>query len=140
MFKGKYRYLVLEQMVEEKYPVSSKQIQQSKRDRIRAYNDNVRSIHQDTLMFVPEQKQRIQAETISNQKFVKRVRNMNGSMSVTKEPDNFQKEHSSEKGQRKEIEDRGHYKQGIQNLAFLRSIIREQKEKEQDSPPIINLI
>ncbi len=102
MFKGKYRYLVLEQMVEEKYPVSSKQIEQSKRDRIRAYNENVRSIHQDTMM-VPDQRQKIQAETISNQKFVKRVRNMNGSMSVTKQPENFQKEHSSEKGERKEV-------------------------------------
>lgn len=38
LYKGKYRYLVLEQMIEEKYPLNPKDIEQSKKDRIRAYN------------------------------------------------------------------------------------------------------
>lgn len=81
LFKGKYRYLVLEQMIEEKYPLNPRELQQSKKDRIKAYNDHLRSFHQDN--YAHNKQQRIEAETISNQKFVKRVRNMNGSMNIT---------------------------------------------------------
>lgn len=47
MFKGKYRYLVLEQMIEEKYPIDSKEIEQSKKDRIKAYNEYLRSYNRN---------------------------------------------------------------------------------------------
>lgn len=38
LYKGKYRYLILEQMLEEKYPLDGREVEQSKRDRIKAYN------------------------------------------------------------------------------------------------------
>lgn len=34
-------------MIEEKYPINQKDIEQSKKDRIRAYNEHLRSFHQD---------------------------------------------------------------------------------------------
>jgi hypothetical protein len=42
MYKGRYRLMVLEQMLDEKYPTSAKEIEQSKKERIRAYDSIVR--------------------------------------------------------------------------------------------------
>ncbi len=139
LYKGKYRYLVLEQMIDEKYPINQKEIEQSKKDRIKAYNEHLRSFHHETL--APHKDQKIEAETISNQKFVKRVRNMNGSMNITnRQQETVDKDHHSERAERKSAEDRDPYKHGIQNLAFLKSMMREQKAKEEESPPLINLV
>lgn len=41
-YKGRYRLMVLEQMLDEKYPLAAKEIEQSKKDRIRAYDSIVR--------------------------------------------------------------------------------------------------
>lgn len=68
-------------MIDEKYPINQKDIEQSKKDRIKAYNDHLRSFHQE--IYATHKDQKIEAETISNQKFIKRVRNMNGSMNIT---------------------------------------------------------
>jgi hypothetical protein len=132
LFKGKYRYLVLEQMIEEKYPLNARDLEQSKKDRIKAYNDHLRSFHQDNYA---SKQQRIEAETISNQKFVKRVRNMNGSMNITNRQQDALNDHHSDRPERKSAEDVDHYKQGIQNLAYVKSMIRDQQAKEESLPP-----
>lgn len=82
-------------MIEEKYPLNNRDVEQSKKDRIKAYNDHLRSFHQETFN---QKQQRIEAETISNQKFVKRVRNMNGSMNITnRQQDALEKDLHSER-------------------------------------------
>ena len=89
---------MLEQMIEEKYPINQKDIEQSKKDRIRAYNEHLRSFHQDVYGNQNQKEQKIEAETISNQKFVKRVRNMNGSMNITnRQQESFDKDHQSDR-------------------------------------------
>lgn len=139
-FKGKYRYLVLEQMIEEKYPLNSRDVEQSKKDRIRAYNEYLRSFHHKN--HEEKQQQRVDAETISNQKFVKRVRNMNGSMNITnRQQDALNKGPRSDRPERKSAEDIDHYKQGIQNLAFVKNMVREQQDREDSElPPAICLV
>lgn len=122
-------------MIEEKYPLNPKDLDQSKKDRIRAYNEHLRSFHQD---HYTQKQQRIEAETISNQKFVKRVRNMNGSMNITNRQQDAQ-QLNSDRPERKSAEDADHYKQGIQNLAYLKSMVREQQAREV-APPKINII
>lgn len=42
MYKGKYRLMVLEQMLEEKYPLTTKEIGHSKKERAKAYDSIVR--------------------------------------------------------------------------------------------------
>jgi hypothetical protein len=65
---------------------------------------------------------------------------MNGSMNITNRQENYDKDHQSDRPERKSAEERDPYKQGIQNLAFLKSMVREQKAKEDDCPPKINLL
>ena len=80
-YKGKYRLLILEQMLEEKYPLSAKDLEQSKKERIKAYDSIVRR----SLKSHPERAagQTLEAESMSHQKFVRRVRNNNGSLTIS---------------------------------------------------------
>jgi hypothetical protein len=43
LYKGKFRYLALEQMIDEKSPINVKDVEQSKKDRIRAYAEHIRN-------------------------------------------------------------------------------------------------
>ena len=84
MYKGKYRFLVLEQMIDEKYPIQYRDIEQSKKDRIKAYNQQIRSVHQDIYQ---EHRNKVESETSNHQRFIRRVRKMNGSMNITSQKD-----------------------------------------------------
>lgn len=142
LYKGKYRYLILEQILEEKYPIDGREIEQSKRDRIRAYNEHIRQYHKQ--LKEQNQNERIEGETIANKKFMRRVRNMNGSLTVSNRNSvsggQKDKEIYSERSERKRSEDLDAKKQGMQNLAYLKSMIREQVAKEEQNRPVINFI
>ena len=73
--------MVLEQMLDEKYPTNAKEIEQSKKDRIKAYASIVRSSiksHGDRAAG-----DLLESQAVSKQKFVRRVRNINGSLTIT---------------------------------------------------------
>ena len=84
IFKGKYRYMVLEQLHEERNKVTDKEVEQSKKDRIRAYNDLVRKQHKE--IYDHHQNHQVdieEVEAINHKKFIRRVRKIDGSMRVT---------------------------------------------------------
>lgn len=80
-YKGRYRLMVLEQMLDEKYPIASKEIEQSKKDRIKAYDSIVRQ----SIKSHPERVagQTLEVQSTSNQKFIRRVRKLNGSLTIS---------------------------------------------------------
>jgi hypothetical protein len=130
LYKGKYRYLILEQMLEEKYPLDGREVEQSKRDRIKAYNQHIRQTQKQ------QEAPSLEGQTIANKKFLRRVRQMNGSLTLSHR-------NSVSEGQtpdRKRSEDASQYQDGIRNLAFLKNMVREQVTKEQDNKPAIHFL
>ena len=86
MYKGKYRLMVLEQMLEERYPMSAKELEQSKKDRVKAYDSIIRQSIKSHSHSDRAPGQTLEGQGISNQKFVRRVRNINGSLTITNGP------------------------------------------------------
>ena len=125
--------IVLEKMLEEKYPMSSKEVEQSKKDRIKAYGSIIRQSAKTHVDRAPGST--LEGQSVDKQKFVRRVRNINGSMTVTNKPgsseDPMFPDVNSDKGLRKGSEELDPRKQGIQNLKFLKNLVREKIEKEE---------
>lgn len=134
-YKGRYRLMVLQQMLDQKYPIASKEIEQSKKERIKAYaqivREGMKSHHHGR-----SAGQTLQAKSNSNQKFVRRVRNLNGSLTITKRPDDLDDksdtmhQNISEVVNSKSPEELDARKQGIKNLAFIKNQVRESLAKE----------
>lgn len=73
----------------------------------------------------------LQGDSISNRKFIRRVRNLNGSLTVSGKKaedeisiDNSIKEIKSERARRKDNDELNPYSDGINNLNFLKGMIR----------------
>jgi len=41
--------MVLEQIIEEKFPIDNREVEQSKKERIKAYNQHIRQLHSQTI-------------------------------------------------------------------------------------------
>ena len=68
-------------MLEQKYPMSTRDVDQSKKDRIKAYDSIVRQSLKSQSDRGPGET--LEGKSVNNQKFVRRVRNLNGSLTVT---------------------------------------------------------
>ena len=80
---------------------------------------------------------------MANQKFIRRVRNINGSVTITNKgqaSDEYLPEVVSEKANRKPSDELDAYKMGIKNLAFLKQKVRDSVAREEQSRPVINLV
>lgn len=61
---------------------------------------------------------------------------MNGSMNITnRQEEAIDKDPNSARPERKSAADADHYKQGIENLAYVKSMIRDQQAREDNNPP-----
>jgi hypothetical protein len=80
-YKGKYRYLVLESMYEEKNQTDPKEIERSKKERQLAYSDQVKYVNQSLV----KKRNEVLEDTRS---LIRRVRNHNGSVSANEDRQN----------------------------------------------------
>lgn len=69
-------------MLEEKYPLANKDVEQSKKERIKAYDHIIRQELKHNIS-KGDSSNALEGQTVANQKFVRRVRNMNGSLTVS---------------------------------------------------------
>jgi len=142
-YKGKYRLMVLEQMLDQKYPLSAREVEHSKKERIKAYDHIIRQELRQNYDQKNASAETLQVLSALDQKFVRRVRNLNGSLTVSNR-DSAESSKSSEKveekANRRSSEDLDAYKQGIRNLAFMKSLVRESIAKEERNPPLIRVV
>lgn len=120
-YKGKYRYLVLESMYEEKNQTDPKEIERSKKERQLAYSDQVKYVNQSLV----KKRNEVLEDTRS---LIRRVRNHNGSVSVNEDRQNKTIEVGglSERNHvKRDVETLDPYAEGLKNLQYVKSHIRE---------------
>ena len=133
-------------MYEENNKVPEKEIEQSKKDRIKAYNDFVRKQHKN--IFDHHQNHHSEAakgEAISHKKFTRRVRQLNGSLQITDRGRTNDSEKAYESTDLESRPRKSHsdiQEEGLKNLRHMKSMVEEhlQKQKFDNYKPEMHFI